>query len=1216
MFNLKGEDYMYYNNLTRRYPLSKTIRNELRPVGRTLENIHKNRILESDTQRKNDYERVKKIMDQYHKQLINEAMGKCKLSDNLEKAADIYLKNQTGANDMEIFSKLQDDMRKEVVKSLKSHENYSKIGKKDILDLLEKLPFVNEEDFNSLESFRSFYTYFSDYNKVRENLYSDEEKDSTVAYRLINENLPKFLDNVKIYRFVSKAGIIAEGMTKEEQDSFFVVGTFNNALTQHGIDIYNQHIGYLNSAINLYDQKNHGIAGFMKIPKMKELYKQILSDREGSFIEEFSDDDSLIENVDAYKTAILNYIMSDKIKQFYDALKESKGINVYVKNDVAKTTLSNIVFGSWNKIDELINAKYDLDNEKKKKNDKYYDKRQKDLKKNHSYSLNQIILLNDSDIEIIDAYIKKISDDVANVISSAGIFTEKVLNQHDRSKKLSKNTKAVKAIKDMLDSIKELERDIKLINGSRLELDKNLSVYSEQEALINELEKVDALYNMTRNYLTKKPFTTDKIKLNFDRPTLLKGWDKNKEVDNLGILFCKEDKFYLGIMNTSSNKVFVNPPKAKSSNVYKKVDYKLLPGPNKMLPKVFFADSNIDFFRPSEKILSNYEKETHKKGDSFSLEDCHNLIDFFKTSISRHPDWSQFGFKFSDTSTYNDISDFYREVEAQGYKITFTDIDESYINDLVDKNELYLFQIYNKDFSPFSKGNLNLHTLYFKMLFDQRNLDNVIYKLNGEAEVFYRPASIEAEELIIHKAGIEIDNKNPDRAKKKRTSIFDYDIVKDKRYSEDKFYIHIPVTMNFGVVESGRFNDLVNNAVKNDENVNIIGIDRGERNLLYVVVIDLKGKILEQISLNTILNKEYDIETDYHGLLDEKEDKRDKARKDWGTIENIKELKEGYLSQVVNVIAKLVLKYNAIICLEDLNFGFKRGRQKVEKQVYQKFEKMLIDKFNYLVIDKSREQKAPEAVGGALNALQMTSKFEGFNKLGKQSGIIYYVPAYLTSKIDPTTGFANLFYVNYESVDKSKEFFSKFDFIRFNDSENYYEFGFDYGSFTQRSCGVNTKWVVCTYGERIIKFRNPDKNNSFEDKIISVTDELKSLFDMYSISYHNKDDIRQDILAVDEADLYRKLVMIFQKTLQMRNSLLDGHRDYIISPVKNERGEFYNSELSDGSTPVDADANGAYNIARKGIWVLNQIRENSDDKKIKLAMSNADWLEYAQTHTL
>lgn len=54
----------------------------------------------------------------------------------------------------------------------------------------------------------------------------------------------------------------------------------------------------------------------------------------------------------------------------------------------------------------------------------------------------------------------------------------------------------------------------------------------------------------------------------------------------------------------------------------------------------------------------------------------------------------------------------------------------------------------------------------------------------------------------------------------------------------------------------------------------------------------------------------------------------------------------------MHVICQLVVKYDAIIVMEKLTDGFKRGRTKFEKQVYQKFEKMLIDKLNYYV-DKS-----------------------------------------------------------------------------------------------------------------------------------------------------------------------------------------------------------------------------------------------------------------------
>lgn len=1205
---------MYFDNLTRMYPVSKTIRNELIPVGKTLENIKKNNILEIDKQRKEDYEHVKGLMDNYHKVLINEALQGVRL-DGLNEAADIYLTSSRDAEAADAFGKKQDALRKEIVGFLKAHDNYSIIGSKDIIKLLQDFS-DNEKDYNALESFKDFYTYFTSYNEVRKNLYSDENKSSTVAYRLINENLPKFLDNIKVYSKVKKAGIIVQDMSEEEQDALFMVDTFNLVLSQSGIDDYNAGIGKINTEINLFNQQNKNDKGYSKIPKMKELYKQILADREASFIEEFRNDDELIECIDKYSNELDCFLKSGVIEKFSDVLKESKGTSVYIKNDVDITTFSKIVFEKWNAINDLIALEYDSLNEKKKKDEKYYEKRQKELKKNKSYCLEKIISLTNMDESVIDKYSLKLLKDKETIFDELGIM-KRILNIHDRSKSLGKHKDAVKAIKNYLDAVKELERDLKLINGSGQELEKNLVVYAEHEVILTEVKKVDSIYNMTRNYLTKKTFSTEKVKLNFNRATLLDGWDKNKETANLGVLFVKDDNYYLGIMNTRANKSFLNPPEAKSSNTYKKIDYKLLPGPNKMLPKVFFAKSNLDYYKPSEKILANYKAGTHKKGDNFSLDDCHSLIDFFKESINKNEDWINFNFNFSPTESYDDLSGFYREVEKQGYKISFTEIDAEYIDDLVEKDDLYLFRIYNKDFSTYSKGNLNLHTIYLKMLFDQRNLKNIVYKLNGEAEVFYRPASIAEEDYIVHKAGCKIDNKNPKRAQIKPQSEFEYDIIKNRRYTKDKFMLHIPVTMNFGVNETRKFNDIINNAVRNDDNVRVIGIDRGERNLLYVVVIDSDGTILEQISLNSIVNNEYDIETDYHRLLDEKEGDRDRARKDWTTIENIKDLKEGYLSQVVNVVAKLVLKYNAIICLEDLNSGFMRGRQKVEKQVYQKFEKMLIDKLNYLVIDKSRTQQEPGKIGGALNALQLTSKFTSFKDLGKQTGIIYYVPAYLTSKIDPTTGFANLFNIKYENAEKAKEFFEKFDCIRYNTNLNYFEFSFDYKNFPiNRAIGTRSRWTVCTVDERIIKFRNEEKNNAFDDKFLNVTDVLKELMDEYHLDYVKGQDLKNQISEVDDASFYKRLMNVFKNTLQMRNSSADGNKDYIISPVLNGHGEFFKSKPGDQIRPQDADANGAYNIARKGLWVIDQLRTTAPDEKLKLAMSNEEWMEYAQTHAI
>lgn len=61
------------------YPVSKTLRFELRPVRRTQEWIEKNKVLENDENKAADYPVVKKLIDEYHKVCIRESMKNVRL---------------------------------------------------------------------------------------------------------------------------------------------------------------------------------------------------------------------------------------------------------------------------------------------------------------------------------------------------------------------------------------------------------------------------------------------------------------------------------------------------------------------------------------------------------------------------------------------------------------------------------------------------------------------------------------------------------------------------------------------------------------------------------------------------------------------------------------------------------------------------------------------------------------------------------------------------------------------------------------------------------------------------------------------------------------------------------------------------------------------------------------------------------------------------------
>lgn len=1216
------------------YPLSKTLRFELIPIGRTQEYIERDEIIDSDYHRAESYRKVKKIIDQYHKAFIDEAL--CTLNlEGLQKYADLYQQHERDEKWEKAFREVQTSLRRQIARCFTTHPKYKNLLKKELIKK-ELIIFTEDkpEERALIEEFTDFTTYFTGFHSNRENMYSDEEKSTAIAYRIIHQNLPKYLDNINTYELLKKSdaypsvinyeSILREKFRIESVDDYFKIEEFHRVITQKGIDTYNYILGGfsqegdikvqgLNEMVNLYNQQLESTEKFL--PKFKMLYKQILSDREsGSFVlEKFETDQEVLEAVKAFynhlNKAIINNESETTVKELIEKMNDFNLKKIYISNNAALADISKYLFDDWSVLKKAIESHYDkihMTSKTVKNTEKYEEVKLRKLRNQKVYSIKE---LNDVVKEYIgdsctieDYFIQQIEEKVFS-LCEAYRKCEKLFEGGEKEKELSKNKNAIADLKNLLDAMKVLQQFIKPLLRGQEESEKDELFYVEFVRISDELDKINSLYSKVRNYITQKPYSLEKIKLNFNKSTLMDGWDRNKEKDNLGIILMKDGLYYLGIMNRRSNHIMEEAPVALTQNVYQKMEYKLLPGPNKMLPKVFFSKSRIDEFKPDKELLENYNRGTHKKGADFNLQDCHRLIDFFKRSIEKHEEWSEFDFHFSDTKTYEDISGFYREVEHQGYKVTFRNVDADYVEQLVEEGKLYLFQIYNKDFSPYSKGVPNLHTLYWKMLFSQDNLDNVVYKLNGQAEIFYRKKSIEQKDVICHKANEILSNKYPNA--EKLTSVFAYDLIKDRRFTVDKFQFHVPITINFQAAGESQFNRRVREAIHDCKNMHIIGIDRGERNLLYLTVIDLQGNIKEQMSLNNIHGK------DYHLLLDKREKENQSARQSWQAINTIKELKEGYLSQVIHMIAMLMIKYNAIVVLEDLNFGFMRSRQKFEKQIYQKFEKMLIDKLNYLV-DKRMDINAK---GGILKAYQLTDKFESFQKLGKQSGFLFYVPAWNTSKIDPTTGFVNLFQTKYESKEESRKFIKKFEKIIYNGK--YFEFYFDYSDFTHKAEGSRTKWCLCTNGTRIEKLRNSDKNSEWDTRKLDLTEGLKELLKKYQITWHDSD-IKQSMIEIEDADFYRSFMHFISLVLQMRNSDSKTGEDWLVSPVKNDAGEFFRTDAGNKRYPCDADANGAYNIARKGLWIVDQIQKTEIDKldRVKLTIANKEWLFYAQEHTL
>lgn len=1258
--------------LTGLYSLTKTIGVELKPVGKTQELIEARKLIEQDDQRAEDYKIVKDIIDRYHKDFIDKCLNCVKIEkDDLEKYVSLAENSNREAVD---FDNIKTKMRNQITESFKKNPLFVGLFKKELIT--NYLPnFVSEEERVVVNKFSKFTTYFDAFYDNRKNLYSGDAKSGTIAYRLIHENLPMFLDNIASFNKISETGVneyfssieaeFTDTLNGKHLADLFQIDYFNNTLTQKKIDNYNYIVGAVNKAVNLYKQQHKNV----RIPLLKKIHKMILSDRvTPSWLpERFESDEEMLTAIKAAYESLKEVLVGDDDDSLRNLLLNIDNFDlehIYIAKDSGLTSISQQIFGYYDTytlaIKDQLQRKNPATKKQREKPNLYDERIDKLYKKEDSFSIAYLNRLVDTKEHItINEYYRllgsycreggKSNNDFFKQIDGAYSAISYLFSAEHGEIAQSDSDTAV--VQKLIEAYKGLQRFIKPLLGHGDEADKDNEFDAKLHKVWDELDIITPLYDKVRNWLSRKIYNPEKIKLCFENNgKLLSGWSDNQtKSDNGtqygGYIFRKKNEigeydFYLGV--SSDAKLFRHDATiGYEDGMYERFDYYQLKSKT-LLGKSYVGnygeDSNavLSAFNNAVTKLHLEKKLVPKDNENVPkylkrlkqdyagfyqiLMNDDNVVDAYNSmkqhilatlaSLSRVPAAIELA-----TQTDLDIDDFIDEImklpsESFGYfPVATAAIEEAKKRE---KKPLFLFKMSNKDLSYAeksskglrkSRGTENLHTMYLKALL---GMTQNVFSI-GSGMVFFRHQTKGlAETTARHKANEFIANKNKLNDKKK--SIFDYEIVKNKRFIKDKYLFHLSMNLNYSQPNKFDINSKVREIIRNGGIKHIIGIDRGERNLIYLSLIDMEGNIVMQKSLNILKDDHNAKGTDYKGLLTEREGENKEARRNWKMIANIKDLKRGYLSQVVHIISKMMVEYDAIVVLEDLNPGFIRGRQKIERNVYEQFERMLIDKLNFYV-DKHKDANE---TGGLLHALQLTSEFKNFKKSDHQNGCLFYIPAWNTSKIDPTTGFVNLFDTRYTNADKALEFFSKFDAIRYNEEKDWFEFEFDYDKFTQKAHGTRTKWTLCTYGKRLRSFKNPTKQYNWDSEVVALTDEFKRILGEADIDIHEnlKDAIRN--LEGKRRKYLEPLMQFMRLLLQLRNSKAGTDEDYILSPVADENGVFYDSRSCGDQLPENADANGAYNIARKGLMLIRQIKEAKELGKVKYDISNKAWLNFAQ----
>lgn len=1270
----------FSQKFTKKYSLSKTLRFELKPIWKTQEMLDENKVFQTDKIIKDKYIKTKPFFDQLHRDFIKESLEWIDISglNNFYENWKAYRKDRKWNE--KNYKKACENLRKEVVSFFdagwkKWAESYKStwVKNQDIEILFEegifkvlRIRYWNDEtsQFTDIETWeitsifdwwKGFTGYFTKFFETRKNFYKTDGTSTAIATRIVDQNLSRFLDNLEIIEKIKSMIDFTEiAKNFEDFEKFFTLDFYNNCILQNGIDKYNNVLGWyttttwekikwINELINSYRQTHKE----EKISFLKLLDKQIGSEKL-SFIE-------TIDSLEEFRSMFSNYVTKSNRKililqklyeNFFNQTWNFELSHIYI----AKEAFNTISYKWTDYTKQFQEALYDT----MKKSWASYDKKEDEYKFPDFIALSQIksslesikiewffwknrylksdenkegILALDTSLwecflrifeyEFNSLFKRSEKDEIWNQklvwYNTSQENINYLLQKEDYNTNSEENKAIIKAFADDTLRIYQMWKYFAIEKKRQWNPDDlELWEFYTQPEVWYEFYYSDAYkiivqwYNDIRNYLTKNPWSEDKWKLNFDHSKLLWWFTESKtENSNNGTqygayILRKKGRFgysyYLGISKNAHLVSYFDLPDNSWDSEYERLNYYQI-----KTNSIYWTSYDWDYKKDKEELTENE-----------IIQKIKNALSSYKARIPEIEGLIQ--------KKYLNLKEIQKDIDIivkEKWKIfQYKHISKEQLKIAYQsKHSFYIFQIYNKDFELDSsltkewytfkaqKGQQNTHTKYFNSLVSWVDwiIDIWVW------EIFFREKT-------------KKENLKSKEAKNKKI------VLDHKRYWEDKVLLHLSIVVNDWEEEvpkkegarkafCWKFNTEVNNFLAQNPDINIIWVDRWEKHLAYYSVINQKWDTIESDTLNTVNG------VNYGKMLEDTAEKRKQARQDWQAVEGIKNQKKWYVSAVVRKLADLAIKHNAIIVFEDLNMRFKQIRWGIEKSVYQQLEKALIEKLNFLV---NKWELDSTKAGHLLNAYQLTAPFETFKDMGKQTGIIFYTQAAYTSKIDPVNGWRPHLYLKYSSAEQAKKEILKLTNITFNQNEKRFEFTYDIKNFSiQKEFPKKTIWTVCSNVERYRWDKTLNLNKGDYTPYKTLTPNFEEIFTKYDIDFKNWNIIEQ-IKKIEprwNETFFRSFLFFFSLICQIRNvnknDSNENQQDFILSPVE----PFFDSRKSEKFwiwLPKNGDENGAYNIARKGIMILNKInnfsKENWNCEKMKwsdLSVSNTEWDDFA-----
>lgn len=786
-----------------------------------------------------------------------------------------------------------------------------------------------------------------------------------------------------------------------------------------------------------------------------------------------------------------------------------------------------------------------------------------------------------------------------------------------------------------------------------------LNSLDASEAISKGLADADIInkaHNMTRSFATRSVKVIEpELQTGLGSTAMLShNWEtKNDMIQNQTHALLEKDGKYYYFAVTSGKKEHYIPlmpdPKGscykivymrKANSLYKSLKRYIVP----LKVQEELADEDKNYFVISKDkgdiavdraFLSevNENKLKDRTGDSLTeaigkiMEICDKSSSFDKFDLS--------GIK--PPQEYKTFKQFAEDFDNACVTMTVKYIDSEMVHNAVDAGVAFLFEIFSRDLYKDKCTDSNaiyLRNFMENCLSGERKFDMI---LNSSPQVRYRKVAIK-EAGVTHKKGSLLVRKTITEANGTITKIpediykniylyvnnritelsaeeeawlkrlkknngfnpsirpANSDIIKDKRYTEDRFTL----TLSFTIYPHGKhtndvgayLNNMVRERIKN-EKVKILSICRGHYSLLGYCFMEEDGTVLEQGDLSVING------IDYYKRLTDLSNLRNEEKKRWKNDRVVKNIRENYACDVSAVIARMAIENDALIAIENIPQRVKDKKACVDNQMFKLFETKLINKLSSYGCKNIPEGK----IGSFTHPIQLA--VPASKQMSPiQNGIIFYTSMALTRNVDAETGFINLLdTTDLTTVGSKRELLNEVD-VCYEKARDIYTVSFTYdnvGNILSEKQGEteNKKrkkadsqdtfnagshvWTVAMVGSRNLLDRVHDRYIRYH-----ATERIRRAFEDADLEVPQIDG------RVDTNSLPTNVVEEFVKAflLYCRGTVVDSNTVYYQSPIT--------GKISD----ISPDVMAAKQLGLKTVFTLDGLREG---KKQNIVISKCEW---------